>query len=207
MGTVGKTADTQQTRERDLQRLYSRDPYSWARAQAEALRRRDAETIDWEHVTEEIEDLAREAERRLKRQYRTVIRHFLLLQYGEGCDTEPIVQGENSVDNTRIAIEDLLQDNPGLKVERNRLFLEAWERGREKAIIDLVHHAIAHIQNLEALRREHKRLRQEWGRLLPQKNPYTRRRAEAQFWLPAPIHLAHRPQMREPAAPASSDTP
>ena len=59
--------------------------------------------------------------------------------------------------------------------------------------MDLVHHAIAHIHKLETLRREHKRLRQEWGRLLPQKNPYTRRRTEAQFWLPEPIPLAERP--------------
>ena len=125
MGTVGKTAGAQQTRGRDLQRLYRRDPYSWARTQAEALRRRDVEAIDWDNVTEEIEDLAREAERRLKRQYRTVIRHFLLLQYEEGCDTGPILKGETSVDNTRSEIEELLQDNPGLKVERNRLFREA----------------------------------------------------------------------------------
>ena len=86
---MGKTADTQQTRERDLQRLYSKDPYSWARAQAEAFHRRDTEAIDWDNVTAEIEDLAREAEHRLKGQYRTVIRHFLLLQYGEGCDLLP----------------------------------------------------------------------------------------------------------------------
>ena len=203
MGTVEKTAGAQQTRERDLERLYRQDPYSWARAQAEALRRRDAEAIDWDNVPEEIEDLAREAERRLKQQYRTVIRHFLLLQYGEGCDTEPIFQGETSVDNTRIEIEQLLEDNPGLKVERNRLFREAWERGREKAILDLVHHAIAHIRNFETLKRELKRLKQEWSRLLPQKNPYTRRRVEAKFWLPEPIALAERPQCREPAARAS----
>ena len=40
MGTDGKTASTQQARERDLQRLYRQDPSSWARAQAQALRRR-----------------------------------------------------------------------------------------------------------------------------------------------------------------------
>ena len=207
MGTVEKTGGAQQTRERDLERLYRQDPYSWAKAQAEALRRRDAEAIDWDNVTEEIEDLAREAERRLKQQYRTVIRHFLLLQYGESCDIEPIFQGETSVDNTRGEIEELLEDNPGLKVERNRLFREAWERGRQKAILDLVHHAIAHLRNFETLKRELKRLKQEWSRLLPEKNPYTRRRVEAKFWLPEPIPLAERPQCREPAARASSDTP
>ena len=207
MGTVGKTADTQQTRERDLQLLYRRDPYSWARAQAEALRRRAAEAIDWKNVTDEIEYLAREAERRLKRHYMTVIQHFLQLQYREGCDTDLIVQWDISVDNARMEIEELLQDSPGLKAERHRLFRKAWELGREKAITVFVHHAVTHIQNVETWRRECKRLRQEWSQLLPQKNPYTRRRVEAKFWLPEPIRLAERPQIREPAVRSSSDTP
>ena len=43
--------------------LYQRDGYSWALQQAEALRRRDLEQIDWENVIEEIEGLAR-AERK-----------------------------------------------------------------------------------------------------------------------------------------------
>ena len=207
MGTVEKTGGAQQTRERDLERLYRQDPYSWAKAQAEALRRRDAEAIDWDNVTEEIEDLAREAERRLKRQYRTVIRHFLLLQYGEGCDTGPILQGETSVDNTRIEIEELIEDNPGLKVERNRLFREAWKLARELAIRELVRPAIAPIQDEEKWEREGKRLRRAWSELLPEKNPYTRRRVEEDFWRPARILLAERPQCRQPAARAFSDTP
>ena len=141
MGRVEKTADTQQTRERDLEQLYRQDPYSWARAQAEALRRRDPEAIDWEHVTDEIEDLAREAEGRLKRHYRTVIQHVLELQYGEGCDTGRVVEWETAGGNARMEIELLLQDCPGLKAERHRLFQEAWELGREKAILALAHEA------------------------------------------------------------------
>ena len=207
MGTVGGTAGAQQTREHDLQRLYRQDPYSGARAQAEALRRRDTEAIDWERVTDEIEDLAREAESRLKRRYRMVIQHFLQLQYGEGCDTDRVVEWETAVGNARMEIELLLQDGPGLKGQRHRLFREAWELGREKTILVLVRQAVTPIQNAEARWREHKRLRQEWNRLLPQKNPYTRRRAEAKFWLPAPIRLANRPQCRAPAVRSSSDTP
>ena len=198
MRTVEKTAGTQQTRGRDLEQLYRQDPYSWARAQAEALHRRDPEAIDWKHVTDEIEDLAREAERSLKRRYRTVIQHFLELQYGEGCDTDRVVEWETAVGNARMEIELLLQDCPGLKGERHRLFQEAWEMGREKVILALAHQAAAPIRNAEARWRERKRLRREWSRLLPQTNPYACRRAEANFWLPAPI--------REPAVPASSDT-
>ena len=207
MGAVEKNADTQQTGERDLEQLYRQDPYSWARAQAEALLRRDPEVIDWKHVTDEIEALAREAERRLKRHYRTVIQHFLQLQYGEGCDTGLIFQWDTAVGNARIEIENLFEDCPGLKAERNRLFQEAWERGQEKAVLVFAHQAVTPIQNAEARWQERKRVRREWSQLLPQKIPYTRRRAEAKFWLPAQIRLANRPQCRETAVRASSDTP
>ena len=67
--------------------------------------------------------------------------------------------------------------------------------------------AVTSFQNAEARWREHKRLRQEWSRLLPRKNPYTRRWAEANFWLLASIRLRDRPQSREPGVRSSSDTP
>ena len=35
--------------------LYDRDLNAWAKQQAEALRRRDMEAIDWENVIEELE--------------------------------------------------------------------------------------------------------------------------------------------------------
>ena len=38
---------------------YQRDPYSWALAQARALRQRRAVELDWDNLAEEVEDLAR----------------------------------------------------------------------------------------------------------------------------------------------------
>ena len=205
MGTVGETAGAGQgPKRRDL---YDDDFYTWAKEQTAALKRRDLEAIDWENVTEEIEALARGDESALRGLYRTIIQHFLKLQYGEGCDTDRGVEWETAVRQARSEIEPLLEDSPGLKVERHRLFREAWKLGRKMAINDFVHHATLHIDDVDTSWGEAQRLRQEWGRLLPQKNPYTRRRVEAPFWLPAPIRLAERPQIREPAARSSSDTP
>lgn len=207
MGTVGGTAGTQRARERDLEQLYRQDPYSWARAQAEALRRRDPEAIDWKHLADEIRDLAREAESRPKRRYRTMMQHFPQLQYGEGCDTGLVVEWETAAGNARMEIGLLPQDCPGLEGERHRLFQEAWELGREKAVLVFAHQAVTPIRNAEARWRGHKRLRREWRRLLPQKHPCTLRRAEAKFWRPAPTRLANRPQSGEPAVRAASNTP
>ena len=207
MGTVGGTAGTQQARERGLERLYRQDPYSRARAQAEALRRRDPEAIGWKHLADEIEDLAREAASRPKRRYRTMMQHFPQRQYGEGRDTGLVVEWETAAGNARMEIGLLPQDCPGLEGERHRLFQEAWELGREKAVLVFAHQAVTPIRNAEARWRGHKRLRREWRRLLPQKHPCTLRRAEAKFWRPAPTRLANRPQSGEPAVRAASNTP
>lgn len=39
---------------------YDLDTYAWAREQADALRRRSANEIDWENVAEEIESLGKQ---------------------------------------------------------------------------------------------------------------------------------------------------
>ena len=39
--------------------LYGRDYYAWVQAQADALRERRIEDVDWENVAEEIEDLGK----------------------------------------------------------------------------------------------------------------------------------------------------
>ena len=55
MATAAGIPDTQQPAgQKDL---YYRDYYTWTRQQADALRRRDFEAVDWENITEEIEAL------------------------------------------------------------------------------------------------------------------------------------------------------
>ena len=170
--------------------LYDRDSYTWAKRQAAALKRRDVEAIDWENVSEEIEALAREDERFLRDGYSKIIQNFLKLQYSEGW------QWDDSVEKVRSEIMILLEDSPGLEAERRRLYRSAWRWARERAIRELVQPAIAPIQDEEKWEREGKRLRQAWSELLPEKNPYTRRQVEEDFWRPARIPLADRPQCR-----------
>ena len=50
-------------RRETLPSLYQRDGHAWAKQQAEALRKRDLEAIDWDNVMEEIEAVGR-AERK-----------------------------------------------------------------------------------------------------------------------------------------------
>ena len=167
--------------------LYDRDSYTWAKRQAAALKRRDVEAIDWENVSEEIEALAREDERALRDGYSTIIQNFLKLQYSEGW------QWDDSVEKVRSEIASLLEDSPGLEAERRRLYRSAWRWARRQVIVDFVNQATAAVVDEDSWSQEQERLTQEWSELIPQKNPYTRRQIEEDFWRPARIHLTDRP--------------
>ena len=194
MGTVAGIPNTQQAYKQKS--LYDRDYYTWAREQADALKRRDFSTIDWENITEEIEALVRGEESSLRSQYSRIMEHFLQLQYREARETGPVSGWRISVDNARTEIEELLQDSPGLKGQRDELFGEAWERARRRVIKAFVNHATESIQDNSMPLRERKGQAQEWSQVLSQQNPYTRQQVEDSDWMPERIRLAHRPQIR-----------
>jgi hypothetical protein len=59
--------------------LYDTDIVAWAELQAEALRRRAANEIDWDNIAEEIEALVRAEVRAVTGPLKIVLRHKLLL--------------------------------------------------------------------------------------------------------------------------------
>jgi len=57
--------------------LYEKDFYSWAIKSADLLRSRKFNNLDTQHIAEEIEDMARQAERELEHRFETLIAHRL----------------------------------------------------------------------------------------------------------------------------------
>ena len=55
--------------------VYELDFQSWANRQAEALRSRDSEVLDWEHLAEEIESMAASQQRELTSHLKTLLTH------------------------------------------------------------------------------------------------------------------------------------
>ena len=115
--------------------LYDRDSYSWALAQARALRERRYEELDWDNLAEEVEDWAGRHADALESHCETLIEHLLKLVYAP----EPINSGNRrlwrmSVRNARFRISDLLAANPGLKSRTADSFTKAWRYGRNEAI-------------------------------------------------------------------------
>lgn len=180
--------------------LYDRDHYTWTKQQADALRRRDLDAVDWENITGEIEALVTGHESALKSQYARIMEHFLKIQYWEAGDTDPVSRWEISTENARIEIHTLLEDNPGLTPGAEALFRKAWNTAKLKAVAALVNSNTARITDPDIRWREQKRLRREWAQVLPSRNPYTIAQAHNLDWrpqrVPVPEHPAihHRPQ-------------
>jgi hypothetical protein len=97
--------------------LYDEDFFAWSREQADALRSTARggtnQALDWENLAEEIESLGRSERRELGGRIRTIIEHFLKLEYSTA--SEPRHGWRSSIRGTRVEIEDILETSPSLK--------------------------------------------------------------------------------------------
>ena len=117
---------------------YQRDPYSWALAQARALRQRRAAELDWDNLAEEVEDLARRHAHALQSNCEILIAHLLKLSYAaDPLRRRNLRLWRLHARNARRRIADLLAENPGLQGRADELFGKAWPYGRDEAVLAL----------------------------------------------------------------------
>ena len=117
------------------QKLYQSDYFSWAVAQARALRGRRVENLDWENLAEEVEDLANRNADALESQSERLIGHLLKIAVAPSrLRDENLRLWQLSVRDARRKIHTILKRNPGLKVRAKELFAEAWPGGRDQAL-------------------------------------------------------------------------
>lgn len=196
MARPANISDPQPLSEPLTDQLYWKDSYSWALEQADALRRRDFDAIDWENLIEEIEDLARSDARRLTSHYARIMEHLLKLQYRHPSETDPVAGWKHSIQQARTQVQKVLDDSHRPKATRRQVFAKAWLHGRRDAINAFVWQATKGIKLDSTLDREQKRLTREWRRALPGDNPYTLHQVETSFWYPDSKPLTHRPTPR-----------
>jgi hypothetical protein len=113
--------------------LYETDTYTWAMKQADALRRRSANEVDWENVAEEIESVGKTEARELKSRYIILLAH--LLKWG----FQPERRGpswESTIRTQRRQAAVHLLDNPGLKPRRDELWAAAYDEALNIAIVE-----------------------------------------------------------------------
>ncbi|MFK0730406.1 MAG: DUF29 domain-containing protein [Gloeotrichia echinulata GP01] len=111
--------------------LYERDFYTWSLQQAQLLREKKFEQVDWDNLIEEVEDLGRSEYRALISAIEQLTLHLLKWQFQENnrCSS-----WRHSIDKQRIQIERLLEDNPGLQGKIEEIIAKGYKYGRKGAI-------------------------------------------------------------------------
>lgn len=123
----------------DNRTLYDEDFVAWSKQQAQALRSAAGEStnqwLDWENLAEEIEDLGRSVRHQLRSQLTRIQRH--LIKLGHSPAKYPRRGWRESIREARLEIETLLNENPSLKPEIDRLAAEQLPPAIKLATADL----------------------------------------------------------------------
>jgi len=112
---------------------YETDFYQWTQAQADALRAKDWPALDVDHLAEEIESLGASDRRALRSHLMRLSQHLLKWHY------QPQRRGESwrqSIDNTRLQIELIVEDSRSLRSFLPEAFAWAYPRARKAAAED-----------------------------------------------------------------------
>jgi hypothetical protein len=110
--------------------LYDTDVAAWVEQQADALRRRAANEIDWENVAEEIESLARSDRREIGDRLAVICEHLLK------CAYQPEHRSgswRGSVVEARDQVARLVRESPSLRDYPAAVLGEAYPPGWRKA--------------------------------------------------------------------------
>jgi Domain of unknown function DUF29 len=109
---------------------YDRDFYSWSIEQTRHVREGRWDAIDRANVAEEIESLGAEQFSKLESAIRVLLVHMLK------WDHQPRRRSRSwtlSIKEQRIALNQVLEDNPGLKPRIGEALVRAYRRGRLEA--------------------------------------------------------------------------
>jgi hypothetical protein len=109
---------------------YSQDFYSWSLQQAQLLRTRQFDQVDWAHVIEELEDLGRSEYRALVSAIEQLTLHLLKWQYQPHRRS---LSWRHSINKQRRQIDRLLEDNPGMKPKLGEAMAQGYKYGRKGA--------------------------------------------------------------------------
>ena len=110
--------------------LYERDFYSWTVWQAELLRSGKLDTLDIANIAEELDTLGRSELSALVSAYKLVTQHLLKLMLQPEKATS---SWDITIKRERGKIEDILDDNPGLRSKQDEAFSKGYARGRRDA--------------------------------------------------------------------------
>lgn len=118
------------TTPRILSKLYEIDFLAWTERTVQLIRGRQFGEVDWEAVIEEIESLGKSDRRELKSRLEVLLHHLLKWQYQANLRSG---SWQNTIDEQRNRIADLLEESPSLKSLPNEVLAECYRRGKKAA--------------------------------------------------------------------------
>ena len=113
---------------------YEADFHAWALAQADAIRRRSANEMDWDNIAEEVESLGRSQRSALRSHLTILLLHLLK------WERQPERRSHSwrlSIVNARSLIPIIVEDSPSLRPELPALFAQAYGRALHQAANDM----------------------------------------------------------------------
>jgi hypothetical protein len=111
--------------------VYEADFYAWTKGQADALRRRAANEIDWDNLAEEIDYLGNSHENEIEARLENLLLHLLKWNY------QPESQcgsWRSSIREVRYRIARLIKKNPSLRAYPSDYLGEAYSAARPRAL-------------------------------------------------------------------------
>jgi hypothetical protein len=109
---------------------YELDFYAWLKRQAQALRSRDSEFLDWDHLSKEIEAIGASQKRELASHLETLLTH--LLKWNWEPDKRSL-SWNNSVETARDELSDLFEQSPSLRSKVGEVLPKACKRAMREA--------------------------------------------------------------------------
>ena len=111
--------------------LYERDFHAWTRDQAEKLRTRAHNDVDWENVAEEIDSLGRSDRREISHRLGVLLLHLLKWQFQP---RKRKLGWLSTVREQRHRIAQLIRESPSLKAYPARQMRREYEFARQNPI-------------------------------------------------------------------------
>jgi hypothetical protein len=116
--------------EGSLAKLYDQDLYAWTNHTISLLRNRQFDTLDIEHLVEEIEDMSKRDFRSLESFLNNLIMHLLKWKYQPGIQSG---SWRSSISNARKSIQKVVRDSPSFVPKLAATFVGEYESAREEA--------------------------------------------------------------------------
>jgi len=113
--------------------IYEQDYAEWLEITLRHLESRSLESIDWEHLTEEIAALGNEQRHKVESYLRQLIKHLLLYQYWESKKSYCAKCWIEEIDNFRSEL-DLLLESKVLYNYSTKILDKAYQKAKNVAI-------------------------------------------------------------------------